>query len=172
MADLPERTSQKIGRSVLQYKEDLEKLKERHQSIGEKILNLTEEIIKSTDGNNSDVMGTLEDLNYEMSNNILLNIEIAFESIGGLEIELLDMDEYIPLVKDEQDLLNDLEMSAKNLMKTISVKDKALSGQERENLTYLCDSYKSNFNKAQKIFNLIGKELNKFYNKVKKMEKI
>ncbi len=172
MADLPERTSHKIGRSVLQFKEDLEKLKIKHQSTGEKILNLTEQIIKSTDGHISDLMGTLEDLNYEMSNNILLNIEIAFESIGGLEIELLDMDEYIPLVKDEQDLLNDLEMSAKNLMKTISVKDEALSGQERENLTYLCDSYKNNFNKAQKIFKLIGKELGKFHNKVKRMEKI
>ncbi|MHA1276062.1 MAG: hypothetical protein ACTSQI_08285 [Candidatus Helarchaeota archaeon] len=172
MADLPERKSQKLERSVLQYKEELEKLKEKHQNTAKEILKITDALIHSKDGTNNGLMEPLEDLNYEMCNNILLNLEITLESIGGLEIELLDMDEYIPLVKNEQDLLNDLEMSAKNLLKTISVKTGALSNQERENLEYLYKAYTKTINETQKNLKTIEKELGKFYNKVKKMENL
>ncbi|MHA1649439.1 MAG: hypothetical protein ACTSYB_04520 [Candidatus Helarchaeota archaeon] len=169
---LPERKSQKLERSILKFKEDLNEYKTKHKSISSKILDLTSELLNSKGESNIEVMKNIEDLNYEMDNNILLNLEMIFESIGGFEIDLVDIDSYIPSIKEEQELLRNLEMSAKNLIKTSSIVDNTLSHQERENLNFLYESYKKAVDKTQKCLTEICAALEESFRKVKKMEHI
>ncbi|MFX1296998.1 MAG: hypothetical protein ACFFD2_19370 [Promethearchaeota archaeon] len=172
MGLLPERKSHKLERSILRFKEDLNKLRTYHQSISEEILDLTSKLLESNEEKKIEAMENLEDLNYEMNNDILLNIEMAFESIGGLEIKLAEVESYLLYIKDEQNLLMNLEISAKNLVKTISMSDTTLNSQESENLKYLHDSYKKIALQTQKNLNTICKDLEKLFQKVKKMDQI
>lgn len=169
---IPTRKSQRLERSILKFKEDLKKFKENHKLISEEILKLTSELLKSKGKEKIEVMEHLEDFNYEMNNDILLNIEIIFENIGGFEIKLMDIDYYLTSIKEEQNILQDLELSAKNLIKSISVNDDILSNKEYENLNYLYDSYKKLLVKNQINLTNVCEELEQMFLKVKKMERI
>jgi len=170
--ELPERKSHKLERSILEFKEDLKELQSKHHAISEDILNLSSELLVNPLEEKLETVETLEDLNYELRHDILVNIEMTFESIGGFEIRLTDIDKYLPYIKDEQDLLNAMEISVKNLVKTASVKDVTLTNQEKENLRYLYNSYKKATNKTQNKLGEICEELEKMFQKVKKMEYI
>ncbi len=171
--ELPERKSQKIEVTILKFKEDLNELKLSHERISSEILNLTLKLLDSERREDRiGIMESLEDLNYEMDNDILMNLEMTFESIGGLEIESVETDYYILSIKEERDLLQHLEMSAKNLIKTASVNDNTLSAKEMENLNYLCKSYKKSVAKTQLGITELYKQLDSSFLKVKKIEKL
>ena len=72
----------------------------------------------------------------------------------------------------EQDLIKDLELSAKNLMKTVTTTDNNLLTQERENLDFLYNSYKKVVGKTQQNLEEIKQILVQEYQKAKKMEDI
>ena len=169
---LPERKSHKLERSILKFKEDLAELQANHKVISDEILELTLKLLHAKVEEDFEIMEGLEDLSYEMNNNILLILEMTFESIGGFEIKIMDIGAALPYIIDEQELLKNLEMSAKNLVKTLSVKDDTLSNKERENLIYLFGSYKQITKNTQNYLLEISNELEKMFQKVKKMEKI
>ena len=169
---LPERKSQTLERAILKFNEDLSKLQTNHVKISSKILDLSTSLLNSEPEKKVEITQEIEDLQYEMENNILLNIEIVYESIGGFEINLVDIDSYIPYIKEEQELLKDLQLSAKNFVKTSSIPDETLNKQERDNLGFLNDSYKKIAQKTQETLKAINKILNEQLQKVKKMENI
>ncbi|NVM52799.1 MAG: hypothetical protein HWN66_03780 [Candidatus Helarchaeota archaeon] len=169
--EIPERKSHKLERAILKFNKDLNELQTNHKKNAEKILDLSSRLLKSNH-EEIEIAKALEDLEYEMDNNILLNMEIVFETIGGFEIDLVDIESYLPCIKDEQELLRDLKLSAKNLVKTISVTDKSLNKQERDNFNFLQNSYKKLAKKTQQNLKEIYEILNKQFQKVKKMENI
>ena len=169
--ELPERKSHTLVRAMLSFNENLTELMTKHKSISDEILDLTSSLLES-DQEKIEIAQALEDLEYDMENNILLNLEMVFETLEGFEINLIEIDSYLPIIKDEQELLKDLKLSAKNLVKTISMTDDTLHKQEQNNLTYLHESYKKLRDKTQNNLNEISEILTKQIQKVKKMENI
>jgi len=170
---LPDRKSHKLERALLQFKEDLNELLLNHEVISAKILDTTLKLLNSNDGQEKiELTHELEDMNYEMDNDILLNIENVFETIGGFEIDLIDIEKYFPCIKDEQDLLKDFELSAKNLIKTVSVTENTLLQNEKENLEFLIDSYKKLIAKTHQSLREIHNTLDTEHQKFKKIENI
>lgn len=169
---LPERKSQKLEMSILKFKKNLNEFKLKYKALSEKILNSTSKLLDPKREEKTKVMETIIDLHYEMENDILPNIEMILEDIGGAEIEVVDVDSYLSSIKEEQDILKHLELSAKNLIKTVSVQDNNLITQEKDNLQFLHDSYKKQIAKTQKSLEEIRKTLDAGLQKVKKMEKI
>jgi len=162
--ELPERKSQTIFIAIRKCSDDLKELQEKHKMISNKLISKTSEVMKNG-GNLIEIVKTIEDLEFEMVNNILLGIESAFETLEGFEIEILDVDPYLPILKDEKELLQDLTLSVKNLVKMNSSNDETLTKQEKDNLKFLYESYKRISRKTQKnieeIFKLIQKQLKK-----------
>jgi hypothetical protein len=99
-----------------------------------------------------------------------VDIENALETIGGFEISFDGVDDYLQIVKEEQDILKDLELSAKNLIKAGSTTDNSLKQYELENLSALYESYMKTAANTQEKLNDISEELQSNIHKVKKME--
>lgn len=169
--ELPQRKSHTLIRAMLSFNENLIELTTKHKSISDEIVDLTSSLLES-DQEKIETTQTLEDLTYEMENNILLNLEMAFETLEGFEISTSEIEFDLSTIKDEQELLRDLKLSAKNLVKTISMTDDTLNKQEQNNLTYLHESYKKQKEKTQKKLSEISEILTKQIQKVKKMEVI
>ncbi len=169
--DLPERKSQTLIRAIIKFNKNLDELQTKHEKVSGKILDLSLQLLTAKQ-TKIETAKELEDLKYEMDNNILLNLEIAFETIGGFELDIVDIDEYLPNIKDEQELLKDLELSVKNLVKTTTVADDVLNKQEKENFNFLHKSYKKLITKTQIGIKEIKQILTIQLQKVKKMEGI
>jgi len=169
--EFPDRKSKKLERAILNFKKDLIELQLNHKAASDEILMKIKALLDS-EGEDIEAVKNMEDLNYELDNNILVNIENALETIGGFEINLIDVDIYFSIIKEEQDSLKDLELSAKNLIKARSITDNSLKQYELENLSSLYESYTKAAANVQEKLNIILDELQNHIQKVKKMEVI
>ena len=167
--ELPNRKSLKLERTMLKFRKELGELQLAHKAASEDILVLLKKLL--ADGQPAiETIKSLEDLNYELDNDILLNIENTLETIDGFEISIVKVDSHLQSLKEEEDVIKDLELSAKNLMKTAAVTDNSLKQQEMENLKFLYESYTKTANNTQKKLNDISEQLQNQIQKVKKME--
>jgi hypothetical protein len=167
---LPDRKSLKLERTMLKFRKELGELQLAHKAASEDILGLIKKLLESDGEPNIDTIKSLEDLNYEIDNDILLNIENTLETIDGFEINIVKVDTHLQSLKEEQDVIKDLELSAKNLIKTASISDNTLKQQEIDNLKFLYESYAKTANNTQKKLNDISEQLHSQIQKVKKME--
>ena len=85
--NLPERKSQTLIRAIIKFNKNLSELQAKHKEISEKILDSCQQMLE-TNQNSIEIAEELEDLKYEMDNNILLNLEIAVETLGGFELDI------------------------------------------------------------------------------------
>jgi hypothetical protein len=167
--ELPNRKSLKLERTMLKFRKELGELQLAHKAASEDILVLIKKLLE--DGQPAiETIKSLEDLNYELDNDILLNIENTLETIDGFEINIVKVDTHLQSLKEEQDVIKDLELSAKNLMKTAAITDNSLKQQEMDNLKFLYESYVKTANNTQKKLNDISEQLQSQIQKVKKME--
>jgi len=169
--NLPERKSQTLIRAIMKFNENITRLRAKHKEVSNEILGLSLQLLEMTQ-DNIELAEKLEDAKYEMDNDILLNLEINFETLGGFELDLVDIDGYLPNLKDEQELLKDLQLSVKNLIKTASVAENTLNKQEKVNLEFLYNSYTKLVAKTQTSLNDINQIMTEKLQKVKKMENI
>jgi len=167
--NLPERKSQTLIRAIMKFNENITGLQAKHKEVSNEILGLSLQLLETTQ-DNIELAEKLEDAKYEMDNDILLNLEINFETLGGFELDLVDIDGYLPNLKDEQELLKDLQLSVKNLIKTASVAENTLNKQEKVNLEFLYNSYTKLVAKTQTSLNDINQIMTEKLQKVKKME--
>jgi hypothetical protein len=168
--ELPNRKSLKLERNILKFRKELGELQLAHKAASEDILALLKKLLESDGKPALETIKSLEDLNYEIDNDILLNIENTLETIDGFEIDIVKVDTYLQSLKEEQDIIQDLDLSAKNLIKTASTTDNSLKQQELENLKFLYESYTKTANNTQKKLNDISEKLQSQIQKVKKME--
>lgn len=167
---LPDRKSLKLERTILKFRKELGELQLAHKAASEDILALLKKLLESDGKPAMDTIKNLEDLNYELDNDILLNIENTLETIDGFEINTVKVDTYLQSLKEEEDVIKDLELSAKNLIKTAAISDNSLKQQEMDNLKFLYESYTKTANNTQKKLNDISEKLQNQIQKVKKME--
>jgi len=167
--EFPDRKSKKLERAMIMFKKDLNELQLNHKAASDEILEKIKQLLDSN-GEDITIMKNLEDLDYELDNDILVDIENALETIGGFEISFVGVDDYLQIVKEEQDILKDLELSAKNLIKAGSTTDNSLKQYELENLSALYESYMKTAANTQEKLNDISEELQSHIHKVKKME--
>jgi len=168
--ELPNRKSLKLERTMLKFRKELGELQLAHKAASEDILVLLKKLLESDGQPAIETIKSLEDLNYELDNDILLNIENTLETIDGFEINTVKVDTHLQSLKEEQDVIKDLELSAKNLIKTAAIADHSLKQQEVDNLKFLYDSYTKIANNTQKKLNDISEQLQNQIQKVKKME--
>ena len=155
----------------MKFNKNITGLQAKHKEVSDEILGLSLQLLETTQ-DNIELAEKLEDAKYEMDNDILLNLVINFETLGGFELDLVDIDGYLPNLKDEQELLKDLQLSVKNLIKTASVADNTLNKQEKVNLEFLYNSYTKLVAKTQTSLNDINQIMTEKLQKVKKMENI
>jgi len=167
--EFPDRKSKKLERAMIMFKKDLNELQLNHKAASDEILEKIKQLLDSN-GEDVTIMKNLEDLDYELDNDILVDIENAFETIGGFEISFVGVDDYLQIIKEEQDILKDLELSAKNLIKAGSTTDNSLKQYELENLRALYESYMKTAANTQEKLDDISEELQSNIHKVKKME--
>ena len=168
--ELPNRKSLKLERNILKFRKELGELQLAHKAASEDILDLIKKLLESDGDTAIDTIKSLEDLDYELDNDILLNIENTLETIDGFEITIVNVDTYLQSLKEEQDVIKDLELSAKNLIKTASITDNSLKQQEADNLKFLYDAYSKTANNTQLKLNDLSEKLHSQIQKVKKME--
>lgn len=169
--DLPKRKSQTLINAILELNKNLTDLKSKYQSASNQIVLAVTELLRG-EGNKIQIVKRIEDLQYEMDSDILLNLEIEFENLAGLELDLVNVEPYLPLLKDEQELLKDLILSTKNYLKVTELGDESLSKNEKDNLEFLDGSYQKlttkMLDKLDEIFQLLTEQIQK----IRKMENI
>ena len=169
--EFPDRKSKKLERALERARKDLNEVQLNHKAASDELLNKIKALVDSN-GEDVTIVKNIEDLIYELDNDILVDIENALETIGGFELDLVDVESYLQIVKDEQDTLKDLELSEKNLIKAGSTTDNSLQQYELENLSALSDSYLKIIANTQEKLNEISDQLQSQIQKVKKMEVI
>ncbi|MFX1449232.1 MAG: hypothetical protein ACFFCM_00235 [Promethearchaeota archaeon] len=160
-----ERKSKKLSTEIEKWIKQLDKLNSNQNNLANELFEQIDKLLAANQDGKAKIARKIEDQIYDFleKQNELLSI---IESIGGIELNIVEVDQILIEINDEQKILEAITVSSKNLVKSTLDMKKEMQISIKNEFEQIINAYKLKRAQITESINSINKQLSSNLKKV------
>ncbi|MHA1379985.1 MAG: hypothetical protein ACTSRG_16565 [Candidatus Helarchaeota archaeon] len=163
---IPSRKSEKLIIEIQKWIKQLEDLSTTQSQLANELLKQIELILIENQDGKAKIAEKIEDYIFDFEGKIS-ELHAVIEEIGGIEMEIVNVNLLLTEIEDEQKILEAFKISTKNLVKSTLAPNSEMHRNIRNEIMQIMEAYKSKRNQITKSIKDINTTL---ASNIKKLE--